>query len=110
MDGAQEAECLLLAGRGDPFQGPQVGSCLTLGNELSNETYVLTEQETLLGKGAWGGGQEDKGTQEDCSTTCLRLYGDGLVSGLSLVNHSDSGSSLLAHALLCQDGCQREGF
>ena len=30
---------------------------------------MLTEQETLLGKGAWGGGQEDKGTQEDCSTT-----------------------------------------
>ena len=69
MDGAQEAECLLLAGRGDPFQGPKVGSCLTLGNELSKETYVLTTQETLLGKAAWGGGQEDKGTQEDCSTT-----------------------------------------
>ena len=35
----------------DPFQGPKLGSCLTLGNELSKETHVLTEQETALGKG-----------------------------------------------------------
>ena len=27
-----------------------MGSCLTLGNELSNETHVLTKQETLLGR------------------------------------------------------------
>ena len=36
----------------DPFQGPKLGSCLTLGSELSEETHVLTKQETLLGKGA----------------------------------------------------------
>ena len=35
----------------DPFQGPKLGSCLTLGNELSEETHVLTKQEILLGKG-----------------------------------------------------------
>ena len=35
----------------DPFQGPKLGSCLTLGNELSKETHVLTKQEILLGKG-----------------------------------------------------------
>ena len=34
----------------------------------------------------------------------------GLVSGLSLANHSDSESFLVAHALFRQDGCQREGF
>ena len=28
-----------------------MGSCLTLGNELSEETHVLTKQEILLGKG-----------------------------------------------------------
>ena len=33
----------------------------------------------------------------------------GLVSGLSLANHSDS-ESLVVHALFSQDGCQREGF
>ena len=34
----------------------------------------------------------------------------GLVSGLSLANHSDSKSFLVVHALFNQDGCQREGF
>ena len=37
--------------KGDPFQGPKLASCLTLGNELSKETHVLTKQEILLGKG-----------------------------------------------------------
>ena len=37
--------------KADPFQGPKLGSCLTLGNELSEETQVLTKQEILLGKG-----------------------------------------------------------
>ena len=40
----------------------------------------------------------------------LGFYGDGLVSGLSLANHSDSESFLVVHALFSQDGCQREGF
>ena len=35
----------------DPFQGPKLGSCLTLGSELSEETHVLTKQEILWGKG-----------------------------------------------------------
>ena len=34
----------------------------------------------------------------------------GLVSGLSLANHSDSESFLVVRALFGQDGCQREGF
>ena len=37
--------------KADPFQGPKLGSCLTLRNELSKETHVLTKQEILLGKG-----------------------------------------------------------
>ena len=37
----------------NPFQGLKLGSCLTLGNELSEETHVLTKQEILLGKGTW---------------------------------------------------------
>ena len=36
--------------KGDPFQGPKLGSCLTLGIELSKETHVLTKQEILLGR------------------------------------------------------------
>ena len=34
----------------------------------------------------------------------------GLVSRLSLANHSDSESFLVVHALFSQNGCQREGF
>ena len=39
--------------KGDPFRGLRVGACLTLRNELSEETHVLTKQEILLGKGTW---------------------------------------------------------
>ena len=38
---------VVVAGKGTPFQD----SCLTLRNELSEETHVLTKQEILLGKG-----------------------------------------------------------
>ena len=34
----------------------------------------------------------------------------GLISGLSLANHSDSESFLVVHTLFSQDGCQRDGF
>ena len=34
----------------------------------------------------------------------------GLISGLSLANHSDSESFLVVHTLFSQDGCQRGGF
>ena len=36
--------------KGDPFQGLRVGSCLTLGNELSKETHMLTKQKISLGR------------------------------------------------------------
>ena len=81
-------------------------SCLTLRNQLSEETHVLTEQEILLGK---GGEQKGKGTQEDCSAPWLAVSGFmvmGLVSGLSLTNHPDSESFLVVRTLLRQDGCQ----
>ena len=45
-----------------------MGSCLTLGNELSEETPVLTKQEILLGKGAW---VENSRVREP-------FYGDGI--------------------------------
>ena len=34
----------------------------------------------------------------------------GLVSGLSIANHSDSESFLVVHTLFSQDECQRGGF
>ena len=74
---------------------------------------MLTKQETLLEETLSGGEQQGKGTQENCSATWLTVLGFmvmGLVSGLSLVNHSESESFLVVHALFSQDGCQREGF
>ena len=90
----------------DPFQDPKLGSCLTLGNELSEETHVLTKQEILLGKHRHGE-QEGKGTHSTALSHNLQM---GLLSGLSLASHSDSESFLVVHALFSQDGCQREGF
>ena len=43
---------VVLQEEGPPhFQGLRVGSCLTLGNELSEETHVLTKQYDFMGKG-----------------------------------------------------------
>ena len=39
--------------KGDPFQGPRTGFFVTLRNDLSKETYLLTKQKTLLGRGPW---------------------------------------------------------
>ena len=105
----QEQSCCR---KGDPFQGLKLGSCLTLGNELSEETHVLTKQEILLGKGAWVESRSLRGPRR---TFChmagsLRFYGDGISFRLPLANHSDSESFLVVHALFSQDGCQREGF
>ena len=45
---------MVLLQEGGSLPGPERGlfSCLTLGNELSEETHVLTKQKTLLGRGA----------------------------------------------------------
>ena len=95
--------------KGDPFQGPKLGSCLTLGNELSEETHALTKQEIFIGKRRQGREQESKGTQENSSATWLTIscfMVMELVSRLSSANHSYSESFLVVHALLSQNGCQ----
>ena len=69
---------------------------------------MLTKQD-FIWKGHLGGEQEGKGTQENCSATWLAVSGFrlmGLVSGLSLANHSDSESFLVVSVLLSQDGFQ----
>ena len=68
---------------------------------------MLTKQD-LTGKGHPGREQHGKGTQEGCCATWLAVSGFmvmWLVSRLSLANHSDSGTFLVAHTLLSQDGC-----
>ena len=78
------------AGRRSPFQGAKVGSCLTLRNELSEETPVLIKQETSLEGGAQVESSGVRGAQENCSATWLTVpgfRGTGLFSGLSLASH-----------------------
>ena len=107
-----KSESNYVVGRGDPYRAPQVGSCLTLRKELSEETSA-DKARGVIGRRHPGGEQQGKGTQENCSTTWLAVLGFmvmGLVSGLSLANHSDSESFLVVHASPSQDGCQREGI
>ena len=50
------------AREGIAFQGPELGSCLTLGNELSEETCADKARD-FIGKEHPGGEQDGKGTQ-----------------------------------------------
>ena len=104
--GAQKS----VAGR--PLPEPESGLMSNIRNELSEDTQMLTKQEILLGKGTRG---ESSRVREPGRTALLlgKVSGFmvmGLVSGVSLANHSDSESFLGGHALFSQDGCQREGF
>ena len=70
---------------------------------------MLTKQETFW-EGAPGQRAAGKGTQESCSAKRLAVPGFmkmGLVSGLSLANHSGSGSLALP-SLLSQDGRNKD--
>ena len=97
---------------GGPHPGPETGL-------LSNTRKWIVWGDThwqsrrFYWEGRPGGEQEGKGTQENCSAVWLAVSGFmvmGLVSGWSLANHSISGSFLVVHALLSQDGCWWEGF
>ena len=99
--------------KGDPFQGLKVGSCLTLRNELSEETHVLTKQEILLGKSTLAESSRVREPRRTALQNWVAVLGFmvmELVSGLSLANHSDSEFFLVVHALFSQDGCQQGGY
>ena len=71
---------------------------------------MLTNQAILLGKGTQ---MESSRVRETRRTALLAVSGFmvmGLISWLSLANHSDSESLLVVHTLFSQDGCQKEGF
>ena len=63
-----------------PIQGPKSGLCLTIRNELSKETHVLTKQQILLGRGAQA---ESRRVREPRRTALpvafhLGFYDDGI--------------------------------
>ena len=103
--------CGFDAGTGDPFHGLRAGSCLTLGNELSEETCAVRARD-FIGKGCLGGGQKGEGSRENCSATWLTVsgfMGIGLVSGWSLASLSELGSFLVAYTSLIQGGFWQGG-
>ena len=76
---------------GDPFQGPRVGSCLTLRNELSEETHSCRQSKRLYWEGEprWrAGGQGSPGGLLSHVARSLGFCGDEIsfraVSGQSL--------------------------
>ena len=98
---------------GDTFQGLRVASCLTLGNEVSEETHVLTKQEILLGRGAQAESsrlREPRRTALPCDLQSWGFMVLGLASEFSLANHPDSGPFLVECILPNQYGFQWEGF
>ena len=75
--------------------------------------HVLKKQEIFLGKGTRVESSKVREPRRTALPAWLTVSGFmvmGLVSGWFLANHSNSESFLVAHALLSQDGCQREGF
>ena len=74
---------------------------------------MLTKQEILLGRGTRVESsrvREPRGAALPHGLAVLSFMVMGLVSRLSLANHSGSESFLVVHTLFSQDGCQRKGF
>ena len=98
---------------GGPVSGPETGLLSNTEKCIVYGDACVDKARDFIRKGPQGGEQKGRGTQENSSAIWLAVSGFmvmGLVSGLSLANHSDSESFLVVHALFSQDGCQREGF
>ena len=110
MSFSRWVEMEYLLEEGDPFQGPRVSS--------NTQKWIVwgdtpaAKARDFTGKGPSGGGQEDKGTQENFSALWLAVSGFmvmGLVSRFSLANHGLR--VLLGGAGITQPRwCQRERF
>ena len=106
-----QLQCQSCCRKGDAFQGPKVGSCLTLKWIVQGDT--CWPSKGLYWKGAPWQRAAGWGSPGECFATWLAVSGFmvmGLISGLSLANCSDSESFLVAHVLFSQDGHQWEGF
>ena len=78
---------------GGLLPGPETGLLSNTRKWIVQGDTCADRARDFIGKGHPGGEQEGKGTQENCSVTWLAVLGFmviGLVSGLSLANHSDS--------------------
>ena len=87
-----------------------MGSCLTF---IVQGDTCADKARDFIGKGHLGGEQQGRETQENSSATVahsLGFYGDGISFRVVFSQSSDSESFLVVHALLRQDGSQREAF
>ena len=87
-----------------------MGSCLTLKNEFSEETYTLTKQETLLGRGALGESRREgsPGGLLCPAARSLRVMVMGSVSGLSLASLTQGSSCLCMHCSAKMDASKKD--
>ena len=80
---------------GGTLPGPETGLLTYTRKWIVWGDTCADKARDFIGKGHPGGEQEGQGTQENCSAAWLAVLGFmvmGLVSGLSLANHSDSVS------------------
>ena len=83
----------VVAGRRTPLPGPQTGLLSNARKWIVRGDTCADKVRDFIGKGHPGGEQESKEAQENCSAPWLAVSGVmvmGLISGLSLANHSDS--------------------
>ena len=106
MDGPRDYHLLQ---EGGSLPGPETGLLFNTRKLIVQGDTRADKARDLIGKGHPGGEQQGKRTRENCSVMWLGFMVKGLVSGLSLANHSDSEAFLVVHTLFSQDGCQR-GF
>ena len=103
----------ILLQEGGPLPGPESGLLPNTWKWIVRGDTRADKARDFIGKRRPGGEQENKGAPENYSATWLTVSGVmvmGLVSGLSLAKHSDSGSFPVAHASFSQDQFQWEGF
>ena len=103
----------ILLQEGGSLPGPKSGILPITREWIVWGDTCADKARDFIRKGSLGREQQGKGTPENCSAMWLAVsgfMGMGLVSGLSLANHFDSGSFLVARSSLSQDGFQREGF
>lgn len=86
----------------DSFWGKR-GSLSNTQKWISEETHILTQQEALLRRGAWVESNRLREPRENSSATWLTVLS-------FMANHSNTGSFLVAHALLSPDGFHWGGF
>ena len=108
-----DLEIIILLQKGELLPGPKNGLLSNTWKWISRGDTCADKTRYFTGERHVGRKQQGKGNQENSSALWLAVSSVmvmGIVSGLSLANHYDSGSFLLVHALLSREGCQQEGF